>query len=84
MVRRKKRYILIYSNTRLNKDKCKELKINLIERDYPYAIIRCYLSDLDQVKERLKNEGIVTLSTSGTLKTLRERKKQMSIKDKLL
>ncbi|GIU72912.1 MAG: hypothetical protein KatS3mg003_2391 [Candidatus Nitrosocaldaceae archaeon] len=75
MVRRKKRYILIYSNTRLNKDKCRELKINLIERDHPYAIIRCYLSDLDDVRDRLKKEGIVTLNMSGTLKALRERKR---------
>lgn len=78
MVRRKKRYLLLYSNYPLTKHKCKSMNLLLIERGN-YPIVRCYLLDLDQVKARLANEGIEILSISGTLKSLRERKEQIVI-----
>lgn len=79
MVRRKKRYILV--SDRLNKDRCRLANIYLIEKD-TFTIVKCYLSDLEQVKTRLEKEGIRILSVSGTLKSLRERKKQLLIKNK--
>ena len=74
MVRRKKRYILVYSKNILSKDRCKAMSVYLVEQEGCYAIVRCYLSDLKHVISNLNDNGIITLNTSGTLKALRERK----------
>ncbi len=73
MVRSKRRYILVYAPN-LTKEECKERNLYLVERDGEYCIVRCYLSDLDNVRDMLNKEGMVTLTTSGTLKALRSRK----------
>jgi len=77
MVRRKRRYLLTYSHLILNKEKCKDMNLYYIEGNVPYFIVRCYLDELNIIKERLKGESIEILDISGTLKSLRERKKVM-------
>lgn len=71
MVRRKRRYILI--DAYCSKELCKKLNVYLIENNKEYTIVRCYLSDLEHIKEILKRENITIRSISGTLKSLRER-----------
>ena len=78
MVRRKKRYLLVYGDV-ITRDRCKAMGIYLIEKD-EYAIVRCYLSDLEQVKDNLEKEGITIVSISGTLKALREKKSRLLCK----
>ncbi|MEM3009935.1 MAG: hypothetical protein QXT32_06205 [Candidatus Nitrosocaldaceae archaeon] len=60
-------------DTYCSKELCKKLNVYLIENDKDYAIVRCYLSDLEHIKEILKRENITIRSISGTLKSLRER-----------
>jgi hypothetical protein len=53
------------------------MNLYYIEGNVPYFIVRCYLDELNIIKERLKVENIEILDISGTLKSLRERKKVM-------
>ncbi len=75
MVRRKRRYLLVYSHLILNKEKCKNMNLYYIEGNTPYFIVRCYLDEINIIKERLKRENIEILDISGTLKSLRDRNK---------
>ncbi len=77
MVRRKKRYILIDGN--ITKGRCRSMNLYLIEKDH-YSIVKCYLSDLEQIKTRFEEERIQILSISGTLKALRKRKEEIKQK----
>ncbi len=74
MVRRKKRYLLVYSTPLLSKEKCRSMNLYYIEGDISYFIVRCYLDELALVKDRLKSDDIMILDISGTLRSLRDRK----------
>lgn len=73
-MRKKRRYILIYTPNQVKKDDFKDINVTLIERDENYAILRCNLSDLPKVMSNLLDREVITLTISGTLKKIREKK----------
>lgn len=73
-MRKKRRYILIYTPNPVNKEDFKDINVTLIEKDENYAILKCNLSELFKVINNLLDREVITLTISGTLKKIREKK----------